>query len=288
MKYFLISGANKGIGFSIAEAVLKESEDNFVFLGSRDLERGKKAQKELQEKLSIHDRVETVQIDVLSMSSITSASEFVKSKLSEEQKLQGLVNNAGTINLEDGKNTVDVNFWGLKEMTDSFLPLIAPQGRIVNISSGSAPNFVQKTKEEFLDKLKVSTLSWEEIDTLAKTNPETMIAAGEEFGSTDYYGFSKALVNSYTAYLAKQHPNLIINACTPGFIMTDLTLDNFSGGDQVKAKAMGMKTPEEGATCPMHLLFDALEGNGRFYGSDCKRSPFHKYRSPGSEEYKGE
>ena len=36
-----------------------------------------------------------------------------------------------------------------------------------------------------------------------------------------------------------------------------------------------------------HLLFGELEGNGRYYGSDAKRSPLDKYRSPGSPPYEG-
>jgi carbonyl reductase 1 len=35
----------------------------------------------------------------------------------------------------------------------------------------------------------------------------------------------------------------------------------------------------------MHLLFDELEGNGRCYGSDAKRSPLDRYRAPGSPPY---
>jgi hypothetical protein len=50
---------------------------------------------------------------------------------------------------------------------------------------------------------------------------------------------------------------------------------------------LGMKTPREGATAPMHLLFGKLEGNGRYYGSDGKRSPLDRYRAPGSPEYTG-
>ena len=38
----------------------------------------------------------------------------------------------------------------------------------------------------------------------------------------------------------------------------------------------------------MHLLIaNGLQGNGRYYGSDAKRSPLDRYRSPGSPEYDG-
>ena len=48
------------------------------------------------------------------------------------------------------------------------------------------------------------------------------------------------------------------------------------------------KTPDEGTVSTMYLLFDdAIEGNGRYYGSDAKRSPLDVYRSPGSPPYEG-
>ena len=58
---------------------------------------------------------------------------------------------------------------------------------------------------------------------------------------------------------------------------------------QAKSPAeLGMKPPSAGAVAPMHLLFDELEGNGRYYGSDAKRSPLDRYRSPGSPPYVGD
>ena len=66
------------------------------------------------------------------------------------------------------------------------------------------------------------------------------------------------------------------------------------------AKKMG-KTPEEMGIAPVekgtvaanYLMMGDLEGDiagyesGRYYGSDGKWSPFHKYRSPGTAVYDG-
>ena len=52
-------------------------------------------------------------------------------------------------------------------------------------------------------------------------------------------------------------------------------------------KLMGAKNPDEGTVAPMYLLFGALTGNGRYYGSDGLRSPLDKYRAPGSTPYEG-
>ena len=105
-------------------------------------------------------------------------------------------------------------------------------------------------------------------------------------GDGDPYGFSKACANAYTLLLAREHPGLRINACTPGFIETDLTRAYAESSGKSPA-AMGMKPPAEGARAPLFLLFGEPEGNGRYYGSDAQRSPLDRYRAPGSEPYTG-
>ncbi len=101
------------------------------------------------------------------------------------------------------------------------------------------------------------------------------------------YGLSKACANSLTLHLAREFPQFVINACTPGFIATDLT----RVFEQERGKApeeLGMKTPREGANTPIFLLFGDPEGSGHFYGSDAKRSPLYRYRAPGSPPYAGD
>jgi hypothetical protein len=86
--------------------------------------------------------------------------------------------------------------------------------------------------------------------------------------------------------LAREHPSVRANACTPGFIETDMTRP-YAESSGKSAAELGMKTPAEGARAPLHLLFGTLQGNGRYYGSDAKRSPLDRYRAPGSPEYTG-
>ena len=45
-----------------------------------------------------------------------------------------------------------------------------------------------------------------------------------EEGIMGSYGLSKALLNVYTRAHALVSPDLVINACSPGFIVTDLTV----------------------------------------------------------------
>jgi len=79
---------------------------------------------------------------------------------------------------------------------------------------------------------------------------------------------------------------LRVNACTPGFIETDLTRPYVDQSGK-SAQELGMKSPAEGTRSAMHLLFGTLDGNGRYYGSDALRSPLDHYRAPGSPAYTG-
>ena len=80
----------------------------------------------------------------------------------------------------------------------------------------------------------------------------------------------------YTAFLASTFPYLKINAVSPGFIDTALT----------KGYGATLK-PEQGTVSIRHCLFNDLNGNGWYYGSDAKRSPLHYMRNPGEPEFKG-
>jgi NAD(P)-dependent dehydrogenase (short-subunit alcohol dehydrogenase family) len=105
-------------------------------------------------------------------------------------------------------------------------------------------------------------------------------------GDGNAYGLSKACSNAYTLCLARQYPKLRVNACTPGFIETDMTRGYAASQGKTPAE-LGMKSASEGARVALFLLFGEPEGNGRFYGSDSLRSPLDRYRSPGTEPYRG-
>merc|ERR1712136_483359 len=214
-----------------------------VLLGSRDEARGAAAVGEIAEATRC-DRIESLPLDVSQDSSVTSAAQLVASKYGTESSLYAVVNNAGIGFGNTVRDTLNVNFFGPKRVCDAFIPLLCPStGRIVNTSSASGPMFVAN-------------------------------ASRQQQSTRDAYGFSKACLNAYTVILAREHPNLLINAMTPGFIDTDLT------------RGMGAtKPPAEGTKAALHLLLFELEGNGRFYGSDAVRSPLDRYRNPGDPPY---
>ena len=102
----------------------------------------------------------------------------------------------------------------------------------------------------------------------------------------EVYGFSKACTNALTMYQAKLYPNLTINACTPGFIETDMTRPMALRNGRTPAE-MGMKQTRDGVYSILFLLMEHRVGSGFYFGSDCLRSPLDCYRAPGEPEYTG-
>lgn len=266
MRRILVTGANKGIGLAIVEAILGEQPDTFVYLGARDAERGRDAARGLPQ-----DRVAVVPLDVTSDTSVASAREQV-------EPLYGLVNNAGIGYGNSFEAVLQTNILGLQRVSAAFLPLVERGGRIVNVTSAAGPSYVADCAPARRQLLLDPELEWSRLHAFV----QECLRDAPSVDGADAYGLSKACANAYTVLLAREHPELLVNACTPGFIETDLTRA-FTAGKS--AAELGMKTPAEGARSTLHLLFDPLEGNGRYYGSDSKRSPLDRYRAPGSPAY---
>jgi NAD(P)-dependent dehydrogenase (short-subunit alcohol dehydrogenase family) len=288
MRYIIVTGANKGIGLAVVQAILSEQPDFGVFLGSRDATRGTAAAESLlSARPEWSGRLQVLTLDVGDDRSVREAASRLSDQLGDEPPpLHGLVNNAGLAAGSLGE-ILDVNLHGIRRTCAAFAPLIADGGRVVNVTSAAAPNFVAgcdaARKAFFLDP----KLSWEQLEQVMQQceqlGPTDLDSLG--MGSDSSYGLSKACANSYTQILAREYPRLSINACTPGFIETDLGRDFL--GDRSPTEA-GMKTPAEGARVILRLLFGEPPGSGHYFGSDSLRSPMDRYRAPGSPAYTGE
>ena len=174
----------------------------------------------------------------------------------------------------------------------------------MQVSSSAGPKFLQKCSKDIQTLLtNKPNVTWEEVEayviepaikisqntTLTQEEKSTLSmekGLGEMPDKYYFYCLAKACVNTYTFILSKQHPNVVINSCSPGFILTDLTKPWLESSGKTPEE-MGMLPVENGTFAPVHLLMKNVEGNGRYYGSDGKRSPMHKYRSPNDPEYDG-
>ncbi|WP_341225254.1 SDR family oxidoreductase [uncultured Arcticibacterium sp.] len=235
MKKVLITGANKGIGLETAKQLLQK--EFYVYLGSRDLNKGKEAIEKLKQEGLIN--VEVIQLDVTDENSVRAAREEIDKKT---DSLDILINNAG-INggspytaLESSSDqfmaAFNTNVFGVARVTKAFIDLLqkSPEPRIVNVSTSVGSLSLQ------------SNPSWPAYD----------------FAKYAVYGASKAALNMYTIQLAYElrETNFKVNAVCPGYTSTDFTFQN--GGDVEVA----------GSRIVKYALIDKDGPTGKFFSEE--------------------
>ena len=294
MKRVLVTGANKGIGRAVVEAVLDRYTDVFVYLGCRSLERGTDAQNQLGAKNHEYlSRTKVVELDVTSEQSVCEAEKDVRGECEAAgTALYGIVNNAGVFSSPAGiAEVLEVNLFGIKRVLDHFYSILDTEdARVVNVTSASGPNYLSSADPPVRRVLTDSQVTWEDIQHVVQLflqNIENAAVVDQAQKASSAYGFSKACANALTVLQARLFPSVAINACTPGFIDTDLTrqLASMTGRDPAD---MDMKLPRDGVESTLFLLMAAAPTiTGWYLGSDCKRSPLDTYRAPGDPEFKG-
>lgn len=130
---WFVTGASRGLGFAIAQAVLEKGD--VVVAAARNASRA-------EQVLGPSDRVFTVSVDVTDRASIQRAADTAVARFG---KIDVIVNNAGyglmgAVEELDAPELEDVfktNFFGAREVIRALLPTLRSQraGWIVNISS---------------------------------------------------------------------------------------------------------------------------------------------------------
>lgn len=278
-KHILVTGANSGIGLALCKLLATHStQPCYVYLGSRDLERGTAALKSITDaEPSTVGKIEVLQIDVASDDSVKQAAASLTASLkAKNASLYALVNNAG-VGLAHGdvggpEGVLNVNYYGPKRVTDAIVGLIDKDcGRIVNTSSGMASVWVRGQDAATKTLYSNPELTWEELDAAQNSH----LASGNH-GGHGGYGLSKAGLSALTIVQKNLYPKLKVVSLSPGFIATKMT------------QGFGAKlSPEQGCVSSLKCLFDDVT-SGWYYGSDGKRSPLTCTRDPGTPEYEGE
>lgn len=237
MKTALITGANKSIGFETARQLAQKGY--FVYLGSRDLEKGKEAVAKLSaEGLT---QVQAIQIDVSNTDSINAARKTIGS-------LDLLVNNAGILgsfpqdptkaDTATIREVFDTNFFGVIDVTKAFIDLLRQSDApvIVNVTSG--------------------------LGSLTLHNDPAWMYYTVKNAA---YGPSKTALNAYTVALAYElrETAFRVNVVDPGFTATDF--NHHSGTGTVEdAAGFVVKYATIGTDGPTGKFFSkdiAAEGN---------------------------
>jgi NAD(P)-dependent dehydrogenase (short-subunit alcohol dehydrogenase family) len=213
MKTALITGANRGIGFETAKQLAQL--DHFVYIGSRDKEKGQRAKQELQNSGLSH--VDVLELDVTDIDSIKRARRSLETKLTA---LDVLINNAGIrgevpqlaskMPIERLREVFETNVFGVIQVTQEFIPLLR---------KSEVPIIVNVTSD--LGSLTLrSDPSW-------KYYPLERAA----------YGPSKTALNAYTIALAVElkDSNFKVNCVNPGYTAT--AFNNYTGTKPVSQGA---------------------------------------------------
>lgn len=230
----LVTGANKGIGYAVAEAL--GARRHTVLVGARDPERGEAAVERLRAAGARATLIE------LSMNDDT-AIDRAMARIDEQfGRLDVLVNNAAIrpegspappsrSSVEIARQTFAVNVFGPMHLILSALPLMhrSAAPRIVNVSSS------------------MGSLGWAS-DT---ERPHRQVPSLS-------YNVSKTALNSVTIQFANElrESKFKINAADPGFTHTDMTA----------AQRRADRTPEQAARVIVELATLSEDGpTGGFF-----------------------
>lgn len=160
------------------------------------------------------------------------------------------------------KGTIHTNYYGTLAMTQDILHLIRPGGRLVNVASmsGQLSQFPAPLKESFISASKTSVSACTALMEKFALDVKSGNHKAEGWPSAAY-AVSKAGVIAMTKAVAaeeeKRGRDVLVNACCPGYVNTDMTKGN------------GTKTVDEGAKTPVLLALGDIDGTvGGFWQTE--------------------
>ncbi|XP_068931071.1 carbonyl reductase [NADPH] 1-like [Petaurus breviceps papuanus] len=238
----VVTESNKGIGFAIVRDLCKKFSGD-VILTSRNPTLGQEAVKKLNPLFH--------QLDITDPQSIRTLRGFLKERYGG---VDVLINNAGmafkiadtTPSPIQAEVTMQTNFFGTRAVSAELLPLIKPQGRVVNVSSMMSVLSLKKCSPELQQIFRSDTITEEELVGLMKKFVEDAkngVHQKEGWPNTAY-GVSKIGVTVLSRIHARQlneqrkADNILLNACCPGWVRTDM-----AGPKAPKSVKEGVETP---------------------------------------------
>ncbi|KAL3921974.1 MAG: hypothetical protein SGILL_002460 [Bacillariaceae sp.] len=255
-KVVVITGANSGIGKTLATYAASKNAKLYMFCRSKD--RAEAAKKEIEEASS-NKSIEIVLVDLAETESVKKA---VKDFQAKEKKLDVLVCNGGVL-LNDKKTTSEGNevtfashlLGGSYLLSQLLMPQIkaANEGRIIFVSSGGMYN---------------------------RPFPDWATATSSEGATHDYdgnlaYSYAKRgqvlLAEEYT----KLYPDVTTVSCHPGWTATPAVDDAYGDSKKYLEPMRTMWEGSEGISWLMGAKKDEME-SGAFY---LDRSPQRKHLS---------
>ena len=244
-----------------------------VLLGCRDSTRGQQAVADIQAqgKGKIAPTTEIKHLP-LTVGDAASHEQFRKAVEEQYGKLDCLVNNAGfafkgadpTPFAQQCKPTIDINFRGTVDLTETLLPLLrkGTDARIVNVASMSG-HLSQLRSAELRNQFTSQTLTMDELRELVDQF-ETDVLAGkhtEKGWGNSNYGMSKLALIAATKVMAREEARngIKVNCCCPGYCDTDMT--SHRGSRPPKEGALNAVLPATMEKCPSGEFFSNMKAS---------------------------
>lgn len=159
--------------------------------------------------------------------------------------------------------TLSCNYYGTLALSQSLLPHMRQNGRVVNVSS-MAGKLTSKYSPEIISRFKAAKIIPDITQLMEEFQDGVEAGSHEKDGwPSAAYAVSKAGVTGMSNILGKQvagrkfegvKEGVLLNCCCPGYVNTDMT------------KKRGRKTPDEGAMTPVKLAVGDVKGvSGEFW-----------------------
>lgn len=257
-----------------------------IYLTARDKGRGEAALKQLQDDPQLKrakalqsdgglSTIEYHQLDITDSKSLTSFVNHLRQAHGEG--VDFVINNAGiamngfgmtsetplprdvltTADSNVVRTTLGCNYYCTMEASHSFLPLLKPGGRLVNVASvaGKLNRYSNEIRNRFL-----ASKTEEDVTSIMQDFAAAVDARREKeagFPSAAYAVSKAGLIGATRALALSQKEagsSVLINSCCPGYVNTDMTKGN------------GVLTPDQGAQTPVKLAIgDIQHRSGEFW-----------------------
>lgn len=245
---YIVTGANSGIGLATVAQLAKQHAT--VILACRRVAEGEAAAR------AIGGTIEVMELD---LSQLASVRRFAEAFLARHTRLDGLVNNAGVMNVPQGKTKdgfetqIGVNHLGHYLLTELLLDVLtrSTPSRVVNVSSVYHEQALGRPGRIDLDDLHFER---------------------RKYDGWAAYAQSKLANVLHARALAKRSPGVIAVSVHPGWVRTNLisaTMPRWIQ-DYVLApifRLQGMIEPFEGAQTSLFALLspEVAQHNGGYF-----------------------
>jgi len=217
-QFMVVTGANRGLGLETCRQLAGRGIR--VMLTSRNAAQGRAAADRLRgQGLAVRHQP----LDVIDPASVAALADTLRR---EGGRIDALVNNAGIalegFDADVARRTLAVNCFGAMAVTDQLRPLLAPNGRIVMVSSamGQTDGLPPALRDRLLDPALTRDDLVELLNRFVRD-----VEAGlhlERGWPANAYRISKVGLNAFTRILARELAGsaVRVNAVSPGWVRT--------------------------------------------------------------------